>query len=170
MNVVSHRHVRQTLNGRPIESLIDLPLMTDPKPQVVMQVFSALLVAAYFTDSQLWCLQVCRMVNVSIQHGTSGASAYAYANLGLSSDAPFTITASATLFGRLACDLVEKYGFISNQARVYGVMGVVAFWTQPNRDRDRFHAGVLSHRDRDGGSCFCLFRHVRTPHTPSPPE
>src|SRR5713101_6469490 len=33
--------VWQTLNGRPIESLIDLPLMTDPEVQAAMQVLSA---------------------------------------------------------------------------------------------------------------------------------
>ena len=32
----------QTLNGRPIESLIDLPLMTDPELQAAMQVLSVL--------------------------------------------------------------------------------------------------------------------------------
>ena len=36
----------QTLDGRPIESLIDLPLMTDPELQAAMQVLSALLPAA----------------------------------------------------------------------------------------------------------------------------
>ena len=35
--------VWQTLDGRPIESLIDLPLMTDPELQAAMQVLSALL-------------------------------------------------------------------------------------------------------------------------------
>src|SRR5260370_334561 len=65
--------VRQPLNGRPIESLIDLPLMTDPELHAAMQVFSALPPPAYFTDIYLYCLQLCRVVKVSIQHGTSGA-------------------------------------------------------------------------------------------------
>ena len=33
--------VWQTLDGRPIESLIDLPLMTDPELQAAMQMLSA---------------------------------------------------------------------------------------------------------------------------------
>ena len=37
--------VWQTLNGRPIESLIDLPLMTDPELQAAMQVLSVLTAA-----------------------------------------------------------------------------------------------------------------------------
>ncbi len=39
--------VWQTLNGRPIESLIDLPLMTDPELQAAMQVLSVLTPAAF---------------------------------------------------------------------------------------------------------------------------
>jgi predicted ATPase len=35
--------VRQTLNGRTIKSLIDLPLMTDPELQAAMRAFSVLL-------------------------------------------------------------------------------------------------------------------------------
>jgi PAS domain S-box-containing protein len=123
--------VWQTLKGRPIESLIDLPLMTDPELQAAMQVLSALMVAAYFTDSHLWCLQVCRMVNVSMQHGTSGASAYAYVCFGIILGRTFHRYRESYPFGRLACDLVQKYGFISSQARVYAVMGAVALWTQP---------------------------------------
>src|SRR5258707_3207577 len=64
--------VWQALNGRPIESLIDRPLMTDPELQAAMQVLSALTPAAYFTDFPLSCLQMCRMVKISMQYGTSG--------------------------------------------------------------------------------------------------
>jgi predicted ATPase len=42
--------VWRTLDGRPIESLIDLPLMTDPELQAAMRVLSELTPAAYLTD------------------------------------------------------------------------------------------------------------------------
>ena len=51
--------VWQTLDGRPIESLIDLPLMTDPELQAAMQVLSVLIGPAYFTDFQLVLLARC---------------------------------------------------------------------------------------------------------------
>jgi hypothetical protein len=57
--------VWQTLNGRPIESVIELPLMTDPELQAAMQVLSVLAPPAYFTDFHLFCLLACRMVKVS---------------------------------------------------------------------------------------------------------
>jgi hypothetical protein len=51
-----HETVWQTLNGRPIESPIDLPLMTDPEIQAGKLVLSVLAGPATFTDFQLFCL------------------------------------------------------------------------------------------------------------------
>jgi predicted ATPase len=67
-----HETVWQTLSERPIESLIDLPLMTDTELQAAMKALSALVVPAYHADFQLFCVLVCRMVKVSIQHGVRG--------------------------------------------------------------------------------------------------
>jgi predicted ATPase len=123
--------VWQTLNGRQIESLIDLPLMTDPELQAAMRVLSVLTPPAYFTDFRLWCLHLCRMVKVSMQHGTSGASAHAYGYWGVVLGLVFHRYRDAHRFAKLACDLVEKHGFIAYQAKVLYAMGTVAFWTQP---------------------------------------
>lgn len=37
----------------------------------------------------------------------------------------------AQRFAKLACDLVEKHGFIASQAKVYVSMTTVAFWALP---------------------------------------
>jgi len=48
-----------------------------------MRLLSVLFDAAYFTDFDLFCfLQVAGMVNLSLRHGMTGASAHAYAWLG----------------------------------------------------------------------------------------
>ncbi len=123
--------VRQTLGGHTIESLIDLPLMTDPRIPAAMQVLAVLAGPATFTDFQLTCLLACRMVNVSIQHGMSGASAYAYARLGSIIGPNFHRYHEGYRLGRLACDLVEKHGFTAYDTKVSHAMGLAAFWTQP---------------------------------------
>ncbi len=123
--------VWRTLDGRPIESLIDLPLMIDPKIRAAMQVLSVLAGPATFTDFQLFCLLACRMVNVSIQHGMSGASAYAYACLGSVLGANFDRYREGYRMARLACDLVEKHGFTAYDTKVNHAMGLAAFWTEP---------------------------------------
>src|SRR5258708_7634812 len=106
-------------------------MMTDPELQAAMQVLSALTPSAYFTDFLLYCLQVCRMVKVSMQHGMSGPSAHAYGSWGAVLALVFHRYRDAHRFAKLACDLVEKHGFIAFRAKVHYTMGMVAFWTQP---------------------------------------
>jgi PAS domain S-box-containing protein len=123
--------VRQTLDGRPIESLIDLPLMTDPELKAAVQVFLDLTPAAYLTDFHLSCLQICRAVKLSMQYGISGASAHAYGYLGTIVGPVFHQYGDAYRLAKLGCGLVEKHNFIAHRANVYYAMGRVAFWTQP---------------------------------------
>jgi PAS domain S-box-containing protein len=123
--------VWRTLDGRPIESLIDLPPMTDPDQQAAMQALSELQPAAYFTDRPLACLQALRMVNIAVRHGTSAASALAYGYLATTLGPVFHRYDLGYRFAKLACNLVEKHGFVASRGRVYFSMGRVAFWTQP---------------------------------------
>ncbi|SIO67684.1 PAS domain S-box-containing protein [Bradyrhizobium erythrophlei] len=155
--------VWQTLNGRPIESLIDLPLMTDPELQTAMQVLSVLTPPAYFTDFRLYCLQVCRMVNVSIQHGTSGPSAHAYGFLGIVLGLAFHRYRDAHRFAKLACDLVEKHGLIAYQAKAYVSMGIAALWTQPIATAIDFNRMAFRTATETGdltSACYGMFRSV----------
>ena len=122
--------VWQTLNRRPIESLIDLPIMTDPELQAAMQVLSVVTPASYFTGIHLFCSLVCRMANFSMQHGMSGASAHGYAHLGEILGPVFHRYSEGCRFAQLACDLVEKHGFIAYQAKAYDAMSIATQWTQ----------------------------------------
>ena len=85
-----------------------------------MQVLSVLAAPATFADFQLFCLLAYRMVNVSIQHGMSGASAYAYAYacLGFIVGAAFHRYREGYRLGRLACDLVEKHSSTAYHTKV----------------------------------------------------
>jgi predicted ATPase len=123
--------VWQTLNGRPIEELIDLPLATDPELQAAMQVLSVVIGPAYFTNFNLCSLLACRMVNASLQHGMCGASVHGCAFLGSILGPVFHRYSEGYRFAKLACDLVEKHGFIAYQAKAYHTMGQAALWTEP---------------------------------------
>src|SRR5713101_2942074 len=116
----------QNLNGRPIENLIDLPLMTDPELQATMHALEALLVPAYYTDLHLFCLHLCLGVKISLQHGTSGASAIGCGWLGTILGPVFRRYSDGYRLAKLACDLVEKHGFIASQAKVHYAMGLAA--------------------------------------------
>jgi PAS domain S-box-containing protein len=121
----------RTLDGRPIESLIDLPVMTDPNLRAAMQVLSVVTPAARYTDFHLWCLLACHMVTLSMQHGMTGPSAHGFGYWGSMLGPVFHRYQDGHRCAKLACDLVEKHGFLAYQAKVYHAMGLVAFWTDP---------------------------------------
>src|SRR5262249_24900602 len=66
------------LGSRQIEELIDLPLMTDPDVLDAMDVLTEVVTPAHFTDENLDSLIICRMVNLSLEHGNSDGSCFAY--------------------------------------------------------------------------------------------
>jgi predicted ATPase/signal transduction histidine kinase len=121
----------RSLDGRSIETLLDLPRMTEPELQAAMQVFSILAEITWITEFHLHCMLVCRTVNISMRHGVSGASAHAYACLGAFIGPVFHRYREGYRLGRLACDLVEKHKFAAYHMKVYHEMGAISVWTQP---------------------------------------
>jgi predicted ATPase len=122
----------ERLGSRPIEALIDLPLMTDPDRRASMDVLTALVSPALFTDEHLFRLIVCRMVSLSLEHGNSDGSCLAYAWLGGILGTYFGDYPAGFRFGKLGLDLVARHGLDRFEARVCLVFAVhVAHWTQP---------------------------------------
>src|SRR5207302_164398 len=76
---VEYEKIWQNLGEHSVESLIDLPLMTDREQRAIMQVLTELVTPAYFTDNNLFYVLVYHMVNTSLQYGTTDASTHAYA-------------------------------------------------------------------------------------------
>ena len=70
------------IGARAIEQLVDLPLTDDPDCRATLDVLSVFATPAWFTDENLHDLVVAQMVNLSLEHGNSDGSCYAYALLG----------------------------------------------------------------------------------------
>ncbi|OSI67331.1 hypothetical protein BSZ21_17115 [Bradyrhizobium canariense] len=104
---------------RKIEQLADLPLITNPDVLDVLDVFNAIVMPAMFTDENLHALVVCRMVRLSLEHGNSDASCFAYVSLSMLAGPHFGDYETGFQLGKLGYDLVEKHGLHRAQARVY---------------------------------------------------
>ncbi len=155
--------VWQILDGRSIESLIDLPLMTDPVLQAAVQVLSGMASPAYIIDTGLSCLVMCRMVKVSLQHGLSGPSTYGYVSWGVLLSGVFRRYGDGYRFAKLACDIVEKHGFIAGQARAYSTTAVVAAWVRPITvaiDFARKGARTAAETGDTVMACYSTFAHI----------
>jgi predicted ATPase/transcriptional regulator with GAF, ATPase, and Fis domain len=116
---------------RQIEDLIDLPLMTNPDVLDALDVLADFLTAALFSNENLSSLVICRMVNLSLEHGNSDGSCFAYVWLAIIAGQRFGNYKDGFRFGRLGYDLVERRGLKRFQARTYqGFGNIVLPWTR----------------------------------------
>jgi predicted ATPase len=71
--------VQSLLSGRSIESLLALPVMTDPEMRMVMSILTDIWSSTYIIgDALLACLMSATMVRLSLLHGNLAESAYGY--------------------------------------------------------------------------------------------
>jgi predicted ATPase/signal transduction histidine kinase/GAF domain-containing protein len=152
-----YQTIWRNLNERSIESLIDLPCMTHPELLVAMQVLSTLAEVSWFTDFHLYCMLVCRTVNISMQHGMSGPSAHAYGCLGSLLGPVFHRYREGYRLGRLACDLVEKHDFTAYHTKVYHEMGAICLWTQPLTSAIEFRRAVARNATEAGDLTYACY-------------
>jgi PAS domain S-box-containing protein len=118
------------IGSRSLEALVDLPLTSDPQWHATLDVLAQVVTPALFTDDNLLCLVLCRMANISLEHGNSGASCFAYVWLGMIVGPHFNDYPMAFRFGQLGFDLVERRGLDRFKARVYMSFGnLVNPWT-----------------------------------------
>jgi PAS domain S-box-containing protein len=122
------------LGNRQIEELVDLPLMTDPDVLDAMDVLSEVVTPAKFCDQNLLSLVICRMVNLSLEHGNSDGSCFAYVWLAIIAGPCFGNYRDGFRFGRLGYELVEQRGLTRYQARTYMSFGnIVIPWARHAR-------------------------------------
>ncbi|RJF96146.1 AAA family ATPase [Noviherbaspirillum saxi] len=139
--------VWRNLEGRTIESLIDLPLMTDPEKKAAMRVFAVLFCPAYFIDEKLASLILCRMMNLSLQYGITGGSVHGTAWFGVFLGSVFHRYQEGYRFAQVACAIADKQNFLDYRGKVYLPMGGISPWTQPIATaidfiQTTFHASV----------------------------
>jgi PAS domain S-box-containing protein len=123
-----HEQLWRQLGNRPIESLFDLPPMSDPAIRATMEVLSELQGPASWTDQTLMHLLLLRMANLSIRHGNADASAVAYAYLNAVLGPRFGEYAAGYRFGMVGLDLADKKGLDRAKPRVYRNVGA---WVVP---------------------------------------
>jgi predicted ATPase/signal transduction histidine kinase len=118
------------LENRPIEELLDLPLLKDPDVIDMLDVFTEIVHPAMFYDENLSSLAVCRMVNLSLKHGNCDGSCFGYVWFAMFAGPRFNNYKDGFRFGQLGYDLVEKRGLRRYQARTYITFSTLMPWAK----------------------------------------
>lgn len=126
----AYKGVWRNIGNRTIESLVDLPLMTDPNRLQIAKILQSMYTPLISVNSKLLVLCQCTMVNLSIESGNCDASVLGYCYFATFLPRIFGNFKDAPRFAELAQELLEKRGLDSYRARMELVLSVVQFWTQ----------------------------------------
>ncbi|WP_437902277.1 AAA family ATPase [Sorangium sp. So ce327] len=127
--------VWQALGDRAIEDLIHLPPMTRPEIKVAMDVLASTVIPAFLMDPDLYYLLAVQMVKLSLRHGSTEASARAYAAFAMVLGPRFGRYQEAYLFGKLAYDLADRSSVLTTKSSVFTTFGqMIVFWTRHYRE------------------------------------
>jgi len=126
----AYDEVWHNLGGRSIESLIDLPLMSNVDMLAAVAILSDLSAPAHVTDVNLMRLNTCYLVNLSLKFGTTSATTFGFAWFGVLLGPVFHRYGEGYRFGELAVRLAQKHGFLAHKAKSQLAKSLLAFWSQ----------------------------------------
>ena len=150
--------VMKNLGERRIEDLVDAPDVEDADMRASMRLLALLGAPAYFSGAEVLTFLFARAVNLSLMHGPSPYSAFAYVLYGGIHNALTGQYDVGYAFGKLALAMAQRFGNRAEQCRTLEVYGVlVHHWKAPLRDglpllKEGFRAGVES-----GETAFAAF-------------
>ena len=123
------------LRGRSVDSLDDLPELSDPNIIVAVEVLNNLSGPAYFHDADLFSVLALRLLNLNLRHGNSPISAYCYGLYGMIAGFVLGNYALGQEFSELAARMSDRYDNVDLKAKVALIRGgLIHHWRNPVRD------------------------------------
>jgi predicted ATPase/signal transduction histidine kinase/CheY-like chemotaxis protein len=101
--------IKLALLGRKVETLIDLPNMTDAYQLAVLRIMRNISFAAYATVPKIMPLLAIKVISLSLKYGNNSHSAYGYACYSIILCGVMGDIDTAYQFTQLAFKLLEKY-------------------------------------------------------------
>ncbi|EAU69933.1 serine/threonine protein kinase and signal transduction histidine kinase (sthk) with gaf and pas/pac sensor [Stigmatella aurantiaca DW4/3-1] len=160
--VAAHDEVWTLLGDRSIESLIDLPPMTDPDIKMVMGALSSAFTSAYFAGPHLLIIILSRMVSLTLRHGFTETAMRGLGWFGVLTSFLFKRYQEGTALGRLALGLVERYNMTACRAQVLSSLENISYWTQPFAAVQEIALSGLHHALQSGDFQSASFFSVST--------
>ncbi|AVH62120.1 trifunctional serine/threonine-protein kinase/ATP-binding protein/sensor histidine kinase [Nostoc sp. 'Peltigera membranacea cyanobiont' N6] len=111
------------LQGKKIEDLINLPLMTDVEKLAATKMLASMFTPAYQAAPALLPLVTCELMNLSINYGNSPFSTPGYVFYGMLLNSVFQEIESGYQFGKLAINLAEQFNFIEIKSHIFNLVG-----------------------------------------------
>jgi predicted ATPase len=115
-----------------IETLLDLPPMTDPDRVALMSLLMHCIPSAYQINPELFALICCKMVTLSIEHGNCVMSAKGYGSFAAILSGIVGNFRDGDRFGKLGVDLCEKLNDVTVRSACHFTWATFASaWVRP---------------------------------------
>jgi diguanylate cyclase (GGDEF)-like protein/PAS domain S-box-containing protein len=122
------------LAGKNVESMLDLPLMTDPEKLAAMRILSFMMSPSHIAMPQIFPILVMRQVRLSIQYGNCPGSCVGYALFGWILCGSTEDIETGYRFGQLALALLDRLNARELRAMVVQLVAIGAqHWKEPFR-------------------------------------
>lgn len=125
--------IQMLLGDRSIESLIDLPVMTDPETQTVMNILTDIWSVTYITGDEILARLIsATLVRLSLEYGNTVESAYGYVTHAITVGPVRKDYAAAYEFGTLALAVNERFDDLRRRAKIHQQFHAhVNLWRKP---------------------------------------
>ncbi|BAZ27915.1 multi-sensor signal transduction multi-kinase [Cylindrospermum sp. NIES-4074] len=136
------------LANRPIEDLVDLPIMSEPEVLAAMQLLASMCASAYLAIPPLFLLIVLKMVDLLVEYGNMMLAPFAYAAYGIILCGVIFEIDAGYQFGQLALSLLERLDAKPIQARtLFPVSDQINVWKKHLREslkplQDCYQVGI----------------------------
>ncbi|HYO66551.1 MAG TPA: AAA family ATPase, partial [Archangium sp.] len=156
--LAAHQETEALLGNRPVESLRELPPMTDPDMRTVMGLLAALTWPAFFSDEKLLALHLCHAVALTLRHGYTAAAAPGYAWYGTVIASHLKDYHRGHAFGLLASELVERPDGAAYRGRTTFTLAHATLWVKPIPEAMELYHRAFQQTVQSGDyqvACFC---------------
>jgi signal transduction histidine kinase len=155
--VAAHEEVWALLGERSIESLIDLPLMTDPEVKVLMGALATLFPRAYVTDNHLLVIGMSSVVALTLRHGFTETAVLGLGWFGVVTGTLFKRYREGEAMSLLARSFVERYNLASYRSSALLSLQCSSYWTQPLSAVQELTLSGLQHGLQSGDFYFATY-------------
>jgi PAS domain S-box-containing protein len=121
--------ILSAFHDRRISDLINLPPMTDPEKVIAMGTLSDMYPPSLFAGPNLTDLVTCEMVDLSIAHGNTAATAWGFTCFGKALCERLAAYKEGFEFGKLGIELTERDNRATYKGAICNIFSAVALWT-----------------------------------------
>ncbi len=129
---MDYRACRERLDAVGIDALVALPEATDPRARSALALLSTL-ISSFFVEGELRFLHVLKMLELTLEHGSTPEAAYGLAWFGVLGAHYFGAYESGAAYSAAACKLATRDGYEAQRTAAFIALDQVGAWTLPMR-------------------------------------